>query len=102
MNSSYRQIIYKILNEEKKVGENNLTRILEWYETWNNKVTNLIVEGEYDKVIGVQFKVGMGLLNAMKVYLKTQKNTDIKEKFETLKNKLIVINNSRKLIDTLK
>lgn len=102
MNSTYRQIIYKILKEEKKVGENNLTKILEWYEAWNNKITNLIVNGEYDKVISIQFKVGVTLLNAMKVYLKTQKNTELKEKFETLKNKLIVINNSRKLIDTLK
>lgn len=103
MSSHYRQIIKRILTEEK-MGEQTFNRLLEWYDTWNKKLSDLVAAEDYGKIVDLHFKTGLGLLNAMRNVMKNhpEHKEELKEKFETVKSKLIVINNARKSIDTIK
>ena len=83
---------------------NTLTRLLEWNDSWDKKLSEYIIAEDYPKVVGNHFKVGLGLLTTMKNTIKNhpEVKSQLKEKFEFLKSKLIVINEARKSIDTLK
>ena len=65
MDSSYRQIIHRILKEEI-MSESAVARLLEWYRTWNDKLSQSIAEGDYAKVIDTHFRTGVYLLSALK------------------------------------
>lgn len=103
MNSSYREIIHKILKEER-VAENSIVRLLEWYQSWDTKISQSIAEGDYAKVIDTHFKNGLYLLSAMKSISKSspQVKNSLKEEIEIVRSKLIIINNARGLIDSMK
>ena len=103
MDSHYRKIIKRILTEEK-MGDQTFTRLLEWYNTWNKKLSDLVAAEDYSKIIDLHFKTGLGLLNAMRNVMKNhpEYRNELREKFEVIKSKLIVINNARKSIDTIK
>jgi hypothetical protein len=103
MDRQYKQIIKQILTEEI-MGEQTFNRLLEWYDTWNKKLSESVVAEDYCKVVTTQFKTGLGLLTSMKTVMRNhpEYKPQLKEKFETVKSKLIVINNVRKSIDTIK
>lgn len=86
------------------MGEQTFNRLLTWYDTWNRKLGEFVVAEDYCKIVDSHFKTGLGLLNSMKNIMKNhpEHKEELKDKFETLKSKLIVINNTRKSIDTLK
>ena len=86
------------------MGDQTFTRLLEWYNTWNKKLSDLVAAEDYSKIIDLHFKTGLGLLNAMRNVMKNhpEHKEELKEKFEVIKSKLIVINNARKSIDTIK
>jgi hypothetical protein len=98
-----KDIIKKILIEEK-MGQDTLGRLLQWYDTWTSKLAEYVAANDYSKIIDIHFKNGIGLLSSIKNTIKNnpELESELKEKFEILKSQLIVINNSRKLIDTLK
>jgi hypothetical protein len=103
MSSSYRQIIYKILKEEK-MSENSIARLLEWYKSWDSKLTQSITDGDYAKVIDTHFKNGVYLLSALKNAAKnsSELRETLKEEIEIVRTKVIVIYEARKSIDTIK
>ena len=98
MNFSTRRVIIKILKEER-MGESNLDKILHWYESWNDRLNDYVSEKNYTKIIDSHFKIGIGLLTSMKTV--SNENPELKEKIDVLKNKLITINEIRKMIDNL-
>jgi len=103
MDSSYRQIIKRILKEER-MGEDTLVKLLNWYESWTNKTTSYVAEQKYAEIIGTHFKVGLGLFSAMKSMLKhhPEYREQLSSKFETLRSKLLTIQDARKSFDKLK
>jgi len=103
MDSSYRRIIKKILKEETMSG-NTLTRLLEWYDSWNKKLSEYIIAENYSKIVDIHFKTGLGLLASMRGAMKNHPDltNELKGRFGVLRSKLIVINDVRKSIDTLK
>lgn len=103
MDSSYRQIIHRILKEER-MAENSIARLLEWYKSWDSKLAQSIADGDYAKIMDSHFKNGLYLLSAMKNVSKSSPDIKetLKEETEIVKTKLIIINNARKLIDSMK
>lgn len=103
MDSSYRQIIKRILKEEK-MGDQTLTRLLSWYDTWNKKLGEYIIAEDFAKIIDSHFKSGLALFSSIKRVMKTSPETKevLTEKLETLRSKLLTINKSRKSIESLK
>jgi hypothetical protein len=103
MSSSYRQIIYKILKEET-MSENSIARLLEWYKSWDKKLTQSITDGDYAKVVDVHFKNGVYLLSALKNAAKNSSELKniLKDEIEMVRTKIIVIYNVRKSIDSIK
>ena len=103
MDSSYRQIIKRIIKEET-VSKDKLSRLLDWYDSWDDKLSQYITNQEYSKIIDIHFKVGVGLYSAMKSVIKLNPtSTDLlDEKINTLREKLVTISNVIKSIDNLK
>jgi len=102
MNCSYRQIIYRIIKEEI-MSENAIARLLEWYKTWNDKLSQSITNGDYAKVIDTHFKTGLYLLSALKNASKSPELKEtLKEELEIVRSKMIALNGIRKTIDSLK
>lgn len=87
------------------MGENtdNVTGLLEWYDTWNKNLDEYIEAEDYAKIIDIHFQKGLRILSAMKNHLKENKDVEFsfKDKFEILRSKLITINSSRKYISGL-
>jgi len=102
MDSSYRQIIYRIIKEEI-MGENAVARLLEWYRTWNDKLSQSIAEGDYAKVIDTHFRTGVYLLSALKNASKSPElKQTLKEELDMVRTKMIIIQNARKSFDSMK
>jgi len=102
MDASYRQIIKRIIKEER-MSEETLTKLLNWYDRWNNKLSELVINQNYAEIIDSHFKVGLGLLSSMKSRMKDPDNKKLlTEKFEILRSKLVIINNARKSFDAMK
>lgn len=103
MGLSYKQIIRRILKEEN-MGEMSMTQLLEWYETWNDKLNQSVEDGDYTMVMNTHLKSGFYLLSTLKNTIKN--NPDYKEKLEEelylVRSKMIMINNARKLIDGMR
>jgi len=98
-----RQIIKRIIKEE--VGmDKTLSRILEWYDSWETKLNAYLSTGDYAKIIDIHFRSGIFLFTTMKKFIKTnpKNETQLIEKFDLLRDKLIILRDSRKLIDSLK
>lgn len=86
------------------MGENNtLIKLLRWYDSWENKLNEYVTNKDYAKIIDIHFKTGLGLFSAMKKILKShpEYKQELKEKYELLHNKLIIINNARKTFDNI-
>jgi hypothetical protein len=103
MNSSYRQIIHRILKEER-MAESSIARLLEWYKSWDTKLAQSITEGDYAKIIDTHFKNGLYLLSALKNVSKKspELKETLKEETEMVRSKLITINKARGLINSIK
>lgn len=103
MDSSYRQIIHRILKEER-MAENSIARLLEWYRTWNDKLSQSIINGDYTKTLDVHFKSGLYLLSALKNVTKNspELKETLKEELETVRSKMISLNQAKKIIDSTK
>lgn len=99
MDSSYRQIIHRIIKEEI-MSENVIARLLEWYKSWNEKLTQSIEAGDYTKTLDLHFKSGAYLLSNLKRVSMT--NPELKEEFEIVRSKMISLNQAKKLIDSTK
>jgi len=56
MDASYRQIIKRIIKEER-MSEETLTKLLNWYDRWNNKLSELVINQKYAEIIDSHFKV---------------------------------------------
>jgi hypothetical protein len=100
---SDRSIIRKIIKEEI-MSENAVARLLEWYKSWDDKLTKSINEGDYAKAIGTHFKTGLYLLSSLKSI--TKNNPELKTTFqyeiEMVRAKLLTLNKAIKLIESLK
>ena len=103
MDSSYRQIIKRIL-KEATMSKDKLTRLLDWYDDWNDKLNQYIMNQEHSKIVDTHFKVGVGLYSALKSVIKIDSTSAdlLTDKMNTLRNKLVVINKAIKSIDSLK
>jgi hypothetical protein len=102
MDSSYRQIIHRILKEEI-MSESAVARLLEWYRTWTDKLSQSITEGDYAKVIDTHFRTGVYLLSALKNASKSPELKSIlKEELDMVRTKMIIIQNARKSFDSMK
>jgi len=102
MSWSYRRIIHKVIKEEI-MSENAIARLLGWYKTWNDKLSQSISDGDYTKVMDVHFKTGLYLLSALKNASKSPELREtLKEELETVRSKMIVLNNVKKTIDSIK
>ena len=85
------------------MGEDTLIKLLRWYDNWTSKLDGYIASQKYAEIIDSHFKVGVGLLTSMKSMLKQNPgNKELRDKFETLRSKLITIHNARKSFDTMK
>lgn len=84
--------------------DRTLTRILEWHNSWENKLKTYLENEDYSKIIDIHFKGGAMLLSTMAKFLKTHPDSisQLKEKINLLRDKLILIQDARKSIDTLK
>jgi hypothetical protein len=100
---SDREIIRKIIKEEI-MGENTIARLLDWYKSWDDKLTKSINENDYAKVFDSHFKTGLYLLSSLKSAIKN--NPELKNNFrneiEMVRTKLITLNKAKKLIESLK
>ena len=86
------------------MSENSIARLLEWYKSWDSKLTQSITDGDYAKVIDTHFKNGVYLLSALKNAAKnsSELRETLKEEIEIVRAKVIVIYKARKSIDTIK
>lgn len=86
------------------MSEISTTRLLDWYKTWNEKLSQSIAKGEYAKVIDIHFKNGIFLLTALKNAIKNNPELKeiLKEEIDMVRSKMIIIQNARKSFDSLK
>jgi hypothetical protein len=85
------------------MGENAVARLLEWYRTWNDKLSQSIAEGDYAKVIDTHFRTGVYLLSALKNASKSPElKQTLKEELDMVRTKMIIIQNARKSFDSMK
>ena len=103
MDSSYRQIIHRIIKEEI-MSENAVARLLEWYRSWNDKLNQSIQNGDYTKALDLHFKSGAYLLTSLKKM--SESSPELKktfgEEYEIVRSKMVSLNQARKLIDSIK
>jgi hypothetical protein len=85
------------------MSESAVARLLEWYRTWNDKLSQSITEGDYAKVIDTHFRTGVYLLSALKNASKSPELKSIlKEELDRVRTKMIIIQNARKSFDSMK
>lgn len=86
------------------MSKDKLTRLLDWYDDWNDKLNQYITNQEHSKIVDTHFKVGVGLYSAFKSVIKIDPTSAdlLTDKMNTLRNKLVVINKAIKSIDNLK
>lgn len=86
------------------MGENTIARLLDWYKSWDDKLTKSINENDYAKVFDSHFKNGLYLLSSLKNVTKTnpELKTTFKNEIEMVRTKLITLNKAKKLIEGLK
>ena len=100
---SHSEIIRKIIKEEI-MSENLIPRLLEWYNSWNDKLTTSIDQKDYAKIMDIHYKNGLYLLSSLKnVSKKNPEFTEIlKDKIEMVRTKMLVIDKVKKMIESLK
>ena len=98
-----RQIIKRILKEEVEMDK-TLSRILGWYDSWETKLKAYLSTEDYAKIIDIHFRSGIVLFTTMKKFMKSNPDfvPQLTDKLNLLRDKLLTIKDSRKLIDSLK